>query len=222
VGASSKKLSDIMKKLFLIFLFIGNYLLLFTQTQTIYIAKSYWHTGLIVEINELSLNTLPVLNKFSNTDLVDIGMGEKDFYMSPSRDVIPAAKAILVPTAAAIRIAEVPGDTAFLRRTSDYLLSLEIDSTSFINLMNYVNESISKNDDNEVSIIEERAGGSIVFYNSPLSYHLFNTCNTWLARALQRSGIDIKPSDVVTSKDLFYRLLDKALILKYDTTDTIF
>lgn len=222
MGASSKKLSDIMKKLFLIFLFIGNYLLLFTQTQTIYIAKSYWHTGLIVEINELSLNTLPVLNKFSNTDLVDIGMGEKDFYMSPSRDVIPAAKAILVPTAAAIRIAEVPGDTAFLRRTSDYLLSLEIDSTSFINLMNYVNESISKNDDNEVSIIEERAGGSIVFYNSPLSYHLFNTCNTWLARALQRSGIDIKPSDVVTSKDLFYRLLDKALILKYDTTDTIF
>ena len=211
-----------MKRISLIFLFLCNCVILFTQTQTIYIAKSYWHTGLIVEINELSLNTLPVLKKFSDAEFVDIGMGERDFYMSPSRDVIPAARAILIPTAAAIRIAEVPGDTAFLRRTSDYLISLELDSASFINLLGYVNESISKNDDDEVSIIEERAGGSIVFYNSPLSYHLFNTCNTWLARALQKSGIDIKPSDVVTSKDLFYRLMDKALILKYDTTDTIF
>jgi len=211
-----------MKRISLIFLFLCNCVILFTQTQTIYIAKSYWHTGLIVEINELSLNTLPVLKDFSDSEFVDIGMGERDFYMSPSRDIVPAARAILIPTAAAIRIAEVPGDTAFLRRTSDYLISLELDSASFINLLDYVNESISRNDDDEVSIIEERAGGSIVFYNSPLSYHLFNTCNTWLARALQKAGIDIKPSDVVTSKDLFYRLLDKALILKYDTTDTIF
>lgn len=206
----------------LIFLFLCNCVILFTQTQTIYIAKSYWHTGLIVEINEFSLNTLPVLKDFSDSEFVDIGMGERDFYMSPSRDVIPAARAILIPTAAAIRIAEVPGDTAFLRRTSDYLISLELDSASFISLLDYVNESISRNDDDEVSIIEERAGGSIVFYNSPQSYHLFNTCNTWLAKALRKGGIDIKPSDVITSKDLFYRLLDKALILKYDTTDTIF
>lgn len=211
-----------MKKIFLIFHFLGSCILLFAQTQKIYIAKSYWHTGLIVEINEISLKALPVLNNFSDSEFVDIGMGERDFYMSPSRDIIPAARAILIPTNAAIRIADVPGDTAFLRRTSDYLISMELDSISFKNLLSYVNESISKNDDNEVSIIEERAGGSIVFYNSPLSYHLFNTCNTWLARALQKSGIDIKPSDVVTSKDLFYRLLDKSLILKYDTTDTIF
>ncbi|KUG26545.1 hypothetical protein ASZ90_003609 [hydrocarbon metagenome] len=211
-----------MKKLFLIFIFLSNYFLLFAQIQTIYIAKSYWHTGLIIEINELSLEALPVLIKFADREFVDIGMGERDFYMSPSRDVVPAAKAILIPTEAAIRIAEVPGDTAFLRRTSDYLISIEIDSTSFRNLLNYVNESISKNDEGEYSVIEERAGGTIVFYNSPQSYHLFNTCNTWLARALQKGGIDIKPSDVITSKDLFYRLLDKALILKYDTTDTIF
>lgn len=200
------------------FIFIN----LFSQERTIYIAKNYWHTGVIISIDKEAVNLLPSLKFFKENNFVDIGMGEKDFYMSPSREILPAAKAILIPTDATIRMAEVPGDTSFLRRISDFLIELKLDNNSFRKLLMFVDSSITKNELGEEIIIEKRAEGSIVFYESPESYHLFNTCNTWLASALKYSGIDIDPSNVITSKELFRELLGKGKVIKFDTTDSFF
>ena len=44
------------------------------------------------------------------------------------------------------------------------------------------------------------------FYNATGSFHLFNTCNTWTARMLRNSGVDLSPSGVITADDLMTRL----------------
>lgn len=200
------------------FIFIN----LFSQERTIYIAKNYWHTGVIISIDKEAVKLLPTLKFSKENNFVDIGMGEKDFYMSPSREILPAAKAILIPTDATIRMAEVPGDTSFLRRTSDFLIELKLENNSFRKLLIFVDSSITKNELGEEIIIEARANGSIMFYESTESYHLFNTCNTWLANALKYSGMDIDPSNVITSKELFRELLGKGKVIKFDTTDSFF
>lgn len=208
------------KSKFIIVAFI--FINLFSQERTIYIAKNYWHTGVVIPIDKEAVKLLPSLKFFKENNFVDIGMGEKDFYMSPSREILPAAKAILIPTDATIRMAEVPGDTSFLRRISDFLIELKLDNNSFRKLLMFVDSSITKNELGEEIIIEKRAEGSIVFYESPESYHLFNTCNTWLASALKYSGMDIDPNNVITSKELFRELLGKGRVIKFDKTDSFF
>lgn len=203
-------------------LFFVLFLSSFPQERTVYIAKNYWHTGIIIPTDTQDVKYLPVLKNFEDSKFVDIGMGEKEFYMSPSRDIVPAAKAILIPTDATIRIAEVPGDTSFLRRTSDFLLEMKFDTTSFNKLLKLIDSSLTKNNEGKEVVIESRAGGSIIFYECTESYHLFNTCNTWLARVLEFAGVKIAPGNVITSKELFRELLDKARVIKYDTTDTVF
>lgn len=208
------------KSKFIIVAFI--FINLLSQERTIYIAKNYWHTGVVISIDKEAVKLLPSLKFVKENILVDIGMGEKDFYMSPSREILPAAKAILIPTDATIRIAEVPGDTSLLRRISDFLIELKLDNDSFRKLLMFVDSSITKNELGEEIIIEKRSEGSIVFFESTESYHLFNTCNTWLANALKYSGIDIDPSNVITSKELFRELLGKGKVIKFDTTGTFF
>lgn len=207
-----------LKFIIVAFLFIN----LLSQERTIYIAKNYWHTGVVISIDKEAVKLLPSLKFFKENNFVDIGMGEKDFYMSPSREILPAAKAILIPTDATIRIAEVPGDTSFLRKTSDFLMELKLDISSFKKLLVFVDSSIAKNEDGKEILIEARANGSIMFYESTESYHLFNTCNTWLAKVLEYSGVEINPNNVITSKELFRELLEKARVIKFDTTDTFF
>jgi hypothetical protein len=41
--------------------------------------------------------------------------------------------------------------------------------------------------------------GESRFYAARSRYHLFNTCNTWVARALQRTGLDMTPAGTVTA-----------------------
>ena len=36
-------------------------------------------------------------------------------------------------------------------------------------------------------------------------YHLFNTCNTWVARALQRAGLDVASAGTLTASGVMHQ-----------------
>ena len=44
------------------------------------------------------------------------------------------------------------------------------------------------------------------FYAATGEFHLLNTCNTWTARMLRASGIDITPAGIVTADEMVTRL----------------
>jgi hypothetical protein len=46
------------------------------------------------------------------------------------------------------------------------------------------------------------------FYPAHGGFHLFNTCNTWAARALSEAGLDISAGGVMTADDLMSRVRD--------------
>jgi len=45
------------------------------------------------------------------------------------------------------------------------------------------------------------------------NYHLFNTCNTWLARALKLSGFEIK-DDIILTEQLFNEAAKVGRVIK--------
>lgn len=193
------------------------------STTNIYIIKSYWHTGIILPVNERTISQIPLLSDFTGNKFVDIGFGDRVFYLDPEYDIALAARAILVPTESTVRIASVIGTVDDIVRRSDYTLKIKLKLTELDSLCKYINDTFYKDDNEELVLIESKAGGQIKYFEGEPKYHLFNTCNTWVARALNFAGLDfIEPANIISSKDLFAELIVIAEVLKEDTTGSLF
>ncbi|MCZ7601788.1 MAG: DUF2459 domain-containing protein [Melioribacteraceae bacterium] len=213
----------ISSKILILIIFINFSSYAQTEDTHIYVIKNYWHTGIIIQVDSTTKNDIRALQYFDNFDFVDIGFGDRVFYLHPSNDYVLAARAILVPTESTIRVAKTYNMEDELIRWSDYVLKIRMDSQSILKLCEFIDKSFSKDNQEILRIIEKRLNGNIIFFEANPKYHLFNTCNTWVADALKFSGLEnINPSNVVTSKDLFEELLLYAEILKFDETDSMF
>lgn len=186
----------------------------YAQTK-IYIAKIEWHVGIILQVDELSLSKIETLEEFNAFNFVDIGWGDADFYQSPERfDLYLATKAILLPTPSVVRIHGYNKSVEDILTYRDYAFEAELDSSQFNLLSNFINTSFKKDSLNKNMISSERYSGVIKFYHSPHKYYFANTCNTWVAEALEHSGYKINSSKVITAEELFEELSVTAKLLK--------
>ncbi|MCU0344879.1 MAG: DUF2459 domain-containing protein, partial [Ignavibacterium sp.] len=55
--------------------------------------------------------------------------------------------------------------------------------------------------------------GKIIYYKANGSYHLFNTCNTWLAKGLKEAGIDTE-DNILLTEQLFNELAKIGTVIK--------
>lgn len=188
--------------------------------RSIYIAKISWHVGLLIKINNDSVTIIDGLSNFKNFNYADIGWGDEDFYKSNSDfDFYLAAKAIFLPSSSVLRIQGYNNSLEEIKQRRDYVIEIRLKNSQFNDLCTFINKSFSKDDNNNLSLSEERYGGIIKFYNSVKKYHLGYTCNTWIADALKSAGFDIDPDDVITAEELFFEISKFGKILKMEKSE---
>jgi hypothetical protein len=183
--------------------------------QNVYVINYSWHTGFLIEVNDKNIELLPVLANFENYNYVDIGWGDREFYRSDSEfDVMLAIKAASYPTQSTVRIEGTNLSILQQMNRSNFLLEFDFSLAEFQNLADFINNSIMV-DENYANQIESRLGGKILFFDSPLKYHLFNTCNTWIARGLEMSKCTNHSSRGIVKAGYFYsKFSDCGKILK--------
>lgn len=191
---------------------------LFSQPEkgnTIYIAKNDWHVGIFLEINNRSSEKISALEFFSKFKLIDIGWGDADFYQSDVElDLVLATKAIIIPTSSVIRLQGYNMTIDEILDWRDYTFKLLLDDSQFDKLCEFINQSFSRDSENQIIKTSEKFNGVIQYFSSVHKYHLFNTCNTWVAEALEYSGLDINASKVITADHLFAELIKAGILLK--------
>lgn len=203
-----------MFRINLFFITIFTYQLIFAQTK-IYIAKIDWHVGIILEVSEKSISKIECLSEFGEFNYVDIGWGDSEFYQSPERfDLYLATKAILIPTPSVVRIQGYNRGIEDIIEQRDFTFEILLDSLKFESLSQFINNSFKKDSLQQNIISSERFSGVIKFYHSPHKYYFANTCNTWVAEALEFSGYNINASNVITAEELFRELSGTAKLLK--------
>lgn len=127
-------------------------------------------------------------------DWIEVGWGDAAFYQQTPTvadvDVMLGLKAILWPTDAVLQV--VPGwgllDQAF--PASDRLL-LTVSGDGFINLSKRLADTVPE----PVPTIPFGPSlyGYGAFYPAELDYHLFRTCNHWVAWLLRGAGVPASP-----------------------------
>ena len=187
------------------------------ETHTIYIAKIDWHVGIILSADEYAKTRIEALEDFTNFNFVDIGWGDSAFYQSTGDfDLYLASKAILYPTNSVVRIRGYNYEIEQILEWRDFVFELSLTEIQFNLLCKFIDKSFARNEENQLVIESEQLNGTIKFYSSIHKYHLFNTCNSWVAEALEAAETEIESSNVVTAEELFEELLKFAHLLKFN------
>lgn len=181
---------------------------------TIYIINNSIHTGIVIPVDSESLRVIGALKYFKNFQFTDIGWGEETAYQDTEDIYWHYVKAVLYPNPSVICIEgyHTLGDSFI--SWSDFTVKLSLSSEQFFKLTVFIENSLKKDPENELIITSKRHLDQVIFFKSVNRYHMFNTCNTWVATALQSSGFDVSPSFVITAGQLFNEIKNRGTVLK--------
>lgn len=175
---------------------------------SVYILKHEWHVGIIFKRSE-TVDLLTALNNdFQNAKYIEIGWGDKDFYMAENETVWLVVKAALWPTASVLHVAEF-NQHPRLMFDNDEIIELELTKDNYRELCSYINQSFKLTDEQENVKLGHGLYGNSQFYLSQEKYHLFHTCNVWAARGLKNAQVSIKPYKAITSQNVMKQLQKK-------------
>ncbi|WP_421704440.1 DUF2459 domain-containing protein [Aliiroseovarius sp.] len=167
-----------------------------------------WHAGVVVERATLEAHAGPVgqgwLADFPDADWFEIGWGDRGFYYEAGglADVtVPlAAKALLWPTDSVMHVATGRGDPEWVFEGSTSA-RFSLDDGATARLVAAMEAGSAGG-----AALGPGLYGTSLFYPGLGRYHLFRTCNDWVAGVLRAAGIGVSRALSTHSGPLVWEL----------------
>ena len=175
--------------------------------ETVYVVSHGWHAGIVVSRLDL-LKFVPSLGKdFTSGEYLEVGWGDERFYRAQTPRAALALRAVLWPTSTVIHVVAVPKSPRIQFPESE-VIEISVPGAGYEQLLAYVAESFSTTADQNVVRLGPGLYGDGWFYRAEGSFHAFNTCNTWVARAIGKTGYPMRDQTVITVAPLLSQLRD--------------
>ncbi|MDH3688820.1 MAG: DUF2459 domain-containing protein [Gammaproteobacteria bacterium] len=181
---------------------------LFPADQTEYVKRIYvishgWHTGIAMRTQDITPATWPRSQDFSDVKYLEVGWGDRGYYQTLEPSSGLTLKAAFLPTRSIIHV------VGFDDFTDDYfsgsaIVEIELSEASFERLTGFIRETYEEPDSSTIEIRQGLYPNSR-FYPARGRFHLLNTCNTWVARALRAAGCPITPFYAITLGNVMHR-----------------
>jgi uncharacterized protein (TIGR02117 family) len=146
---------------------------------------------------------------FSDKKYIEIGWGDKTFYKASNPSFSMAFDALLKSTSSVIHLY---GFNQTIRTTfkKAEIIELDLEEQNYIKLLYFIHKSLKRNADGSGRLEGSGLYGkeNSFFYAANGQFHMFNTCNTWVANAIQSAGIEINSYNIVTSDSLMDAVRD--------------
>ena len=181
------------------------------QPVAVHVVGHGWHTGIVVPAGDIQARLPALRERFGDVPRIEFGWGDKAFYQADEITAGLAIKASLWPTAAVMHAVVVPSDVAaYFPRSEVHRLCLT--PGGYDALLHFIVGSFHRAEDGGLAPLGRGRYGDSQFYEAVGSYTLFNTCNTWTARALKSAGLDIDPASKATASSVmdYLRAADPA------------
>ncbi|MDC1172589.1 DUF2459 domain-containing protein [Alphaproteobacteria bacterium] len=173
------------------------------KERDIYLISTGWHTGIAVPVDTLLKRNLPESLDFREIQYLEIGWGDRVFYQSPNPSYSALLNALLKPTSSVIHVYGFNHSIETTFRNSK-IVKLTLNETEYTKLLYFIHKSFTRNVNGKAQL--EGVGlygkNNSFFYMANGEFHLFNTCNTWVASAIQSTGIGLDSTGIVTADNL--------------------
>ncbi len=176
-------------------------------SHTVHVISNDWHTGIVVARADLPPGRLPEAADFADAWFLEFGWGGREYYPSPRPGLGTTLAAALAPTPAVMHLAGLGAPPEEVYPSSEVLV-IRLTAGGFDRLVAEIDASFERLAGGRAEPVAPGLYRDSRFYPAHGRFHLFNTCNTWIARMLAAGGVVLSPSGVITAEHLMYRLRD--------------
>jgi len=171
------------------------------STKTVYLVSHGWHAGIVLRRADIPADRWPENVNFPYAEFLEVGWGDKQYYQTPDAHFGITLRAALWPTSSVLHIVGFSGAVTAYYSSSE-IIEIKLGEPGFELLSRYIAASFARDESGQALPLGGGLYGNSRFYLSRESYHLFNTCNVWTARALHAAGVPITPSFSITVEQL--------------------
>lgn len=168
--------------------------------RTLFVVSRGWHTGVVFPKSALGPRQMPEGSAFPDARYLEAGWGDRAYYPDANADFADAVRAALVPSAAVLELighAEAPRPTKGRR-----VWAVPVSSAGLARLVAAVHETVDRPPGGGAAATVPTTVAGSRFHPAHGRFHMFNTCNTWVARMLAAAGVPISPEGISRAEDL--------------------
>lgn len=175
------------------------------KTRSVFVVNHGWHSGIVIKKGDILEGVLPEVRDFPDAEYLEIGWGDWDYYQAPDPGLGLALKAAFWSSRSILHV------TGFKGAVENYLrggetVEIDLSDTAFQRLIQFISSTFSRSD--AAAPVESGPGlyPNSRFYAAGGRFHIFRTCNTWVAEALRSAGLPITPAYAATAGNLSYQI----------------
>jgi uncharacterized protein (TIGR02117 family) len=165
----------------------------------VYVVTHGWHTGLAMRAADIDFARWRPLPHPERARYIEVGWGDRDYYPAPRFNLWYGFKALAWPTPSALHVTGFNEPPARYFPASE-VVELRLARAGFERLLAYITASFEP----DPMPLAPSLYASGAFYPSREKFHLFKTCNVWVARALREAGLEVRSS--LTTEGLMSQL----------------
>jgi uncharacterized protein (TIGR02117 family) len=173
--------------------------------ELVWVVDHGWHTGLVMARSSIPRGLLPEQNDFPVARYLEVGWGDADFYRARDPGLALAIRAAIASRASVVHVVGLPMRPEQIFAARD-VVEIRLSRPGFEALARFVDDGFDREGHRRAPRLGGRLHGASAFYPARGRYHLLNTCNTWIARALRAAGVPITPVYAMTAGNLMWQV----------------
>jgi uncharacterized protein (TIGR02117 family) len=168
---------------------------------TVFVVYDSWHAALILAKAELPDAVIPETADFPNARYIEFSWGDQDYFPDPNSGVLSALRAAFWSSGSVLHLVGFADEVRRFYPKAE-VVELRLAAPAFDRLVAFLNASFARPVSGKRSPPRPGLYDYSRFYPSSREFSLLNTCNTWVARALQTAGLPVTPAGVITAGKL--------------------
>jgi len=173
--------------------------------QAVWVVDHGWHAGLVLARSSIPHGLLPEQDDFPAAAYLEFGWGDARFYETRDAGVALALRAALFSKGSVLHVVGLPTRPEQSFATGD-VVEIRLSRPGFEALAQFVDNSFDREGQQAASRRRPGLYGDSAFYSARGRYHLWYTCNTWIADALRAGGLPITPLYAMTAGNLMWQV----------------
>src|SRR4029453_11422591 len=158
----------------------------------IYVVRHEWHTGLVVKYDDIEPHLWPEKDDFPEALYLEVGWGDRDFYQRPRPGLGILLQAALKSPASVLFVIGVPTTVTRYFPYAD-ILEIPLSQRPLEDARRFSHSTYKRDASGQtIPLGPGHNHRHSMFYLAEGDYSLFNTCNSWISKALQAAGLPIR------------------------------
>lgn len=175
------------------------------DTVTVHVVSHGWHSGLVIPAAVIDGAAWPARREFPDAEHFEVGWGDRAYYQASDPGLWAGLRALLWPSPGVLHIVALRGAPA-QQFPAAPTATLDISREGAQRLVAAIAASHERDAEGRPIAFGPSLYGQGRFYASRERFHLFATCNVWVASRLRDAGVAVRPALALTTGLLFAQL----------------